>query len=249
MKSILSLTLAMSLAAISSASALMRSSPSQDPAGVRRATVAILGPEGACSGTLIGPRLVVTAAHCLQAGGTYRVRFLDQAFRGRNVAVQAVARHPEFVRIDGFSPNDVGLVALKAPLPPFMHPVALGSTGWFGGGEDSLIAGFGSTEVRRSKAGVLRETMLRAHEPPVSGRGFRGLTGEVGGPDRGMCVGDSGGPVFRGKGESLVLIGILKGGVTQRGTDCTAHPIYTPVSDFRAWIEAQSAQWGVGIGQ
>lgn len=235
-----------------SAEAVMRGEPARDPNGTRRSTVLIETPEGVCTGAVIGPDLVLTAAHCVAARGRYRVRYLDRSFRRQTVAVLRTAGHPNFDPGHGFAADDVGLIQVARPFGADMRAAALPGLGWGGGwfaanrtGEELIIAGFGSTERSRARDGVLREAMMRSADPSVPGRGFAGLSGQ---DHAGMCVGDSGGPVYRRAGGAFTVVGILKGGTTDPGRECTSTPIFVPVRDYLAWIRATIGGWNASAG-
>jgi Trypsin len=238
------------MAAMPSAEAVMRGEPARDPNGTRRSTVLIETPEGICTGSVIGPDLVLTAAHCVSARGRYRVRYLDRSFKRVTVGVARVAAHPNFDAHHGFASDDVGLIQVARPFGEY-RAAALpsGWGGWAGGrGEEMLIAGFGSTERTRARDGVLREAMMRTSQPSVQGRGFAGLAGDGQTHRSGMCVGDSGGPVYRRVGGHFTIVGILKGGTTDPGRECTSTPIYIPVKDYVSWIRGTAAQWQTPVG-
>lgn len=243
------------LAGAGEAAAVMRGEPARDPNGTRRSTVLIETPEGICTGAIVGTDLVLTAAHCVSASGRYRVRYLDRSFRRVAVAVRRTAAHPGFDPRHGFASDDVGLIQVARPFGADARPAALPSTGWgvalFGGratGEELIIAGFGSTERSRSRDGVLREALMRTSEPSVPGRGFAGLTGEDGQQRPGMCVGDSGGPVYRRTGRTFMVVGVLKGGTTDPGRECTSTPIFVPVRDYVSWVRQTAADWNTPVG-
>jgi len=243
------------LASSGDAFAVMRGEPARDPNGTRRSTVLIETPEGICTGAIVGADLVLTAAHCVSASGRYRVRYLDRSFRRIAVAVKRTAAHPGFDPRHGFASDDVGLIQVARPFGADARPAALPSGGWgvawFGGpptGEELIIAGFGSTERTRSRDGILREALMRTAQPSVPGRGFAGLTSDDSPQRPGMCVGDSGGPVYRRTGRTFMVVGVLKGGTTDPGRECTSTPIFVPVRDYVAWIRQTAAGWNAPVG-
>jgi hypothetical protein len=244
------------LTAAPAAEAVMRGEPARDPEGTRRSTVLIETPEGICTGAIVGPDIVLTAAHCVSARGRYRIRYLDRSFRRVNIAVARTAAHPSFDPAHGFAADDVGLIQVARPFGADARPASLPSGGWgvtwFGGGsrtgEELIIAGFGSTERARARDGILREALMRTSEPSVPGRGFAGLTGEDQAQRPGMCVGDSGGPVYRREGSSFTVVGVLKGGTTDPGRECTSTPIYVPLREYVSWIRATASGWNTTTG-
>jgi hypothetical protein len=153
--------------------------------------VALLASESVrCTGTLIAPHVVATAAHCVAPPPEHVGFGLDPIGSGWRASVASSRTHPQYdpTSLD----RDLAVVFLEeaAPVEPVPFTDALGT--WFIG-RDLLLVGFGSA-IKRSgmgRAGDLRE------------RSFTVL------PDSASsCFGDSGGPaLFEG-----TLAGVLSSG-------------------------------------
>jgi secreted trypsin-like serine protease len=225
---------------------------SRDAFGARASTVRVETSRGElCTGAVIAPEIILTAAHCLMGGGSISVVSLDTRFRARRQLVVAVLPHPSFV--PGTTPRtqpgtDLALLRLAQPLPGDIEPLTLGSGLWQG--ETVTMAGYGlSAENNKRTARRLRETQLvNAGNYTTQNTVKVAVDAENRGetPGAGACRGDSGGPVLRGDARSRDLVGIVSWSSgplkTQAKRICGGFTAITPVSDYRNWISEGSAR-------
>lgn len=230
---------------------------SRDRQGARAWTVRVETSRGElCSGAVIAPEIVLTAAHCLMGGGSISVVSLDTRFRARRQMVVAVLPHPTFV--PGTTPRtqpgtDLALLRLAEPLPGDIEPLTIGGTLWQG--ETVTMAGFGlSAENNKRTARRLRETELvnagnYTTQNTVKVAVDVAARGEI--PGAGACRGDSGGPVLRGTTRSRDLVGIVSWSSgplrTQARHICGGFTAITPIGEYRRWIAQGSARL-LGLG-
>lgn len=170
----------------------------------RRARCVEPEPALLCTVTLIAPRVVLTAAHCLDtfgADGQYEVLF-DDALRTSSMAfvVIGVRAHP------GYDPrtheNDLALMLLAAPVPGIV-PVPLATTS-VAAGDTVRAVGFGTTRDAAQPAGIRRSgTMVVS---ALSTSAFQTTRAPAM-----TCTGDSGGPVFT-VGSPQTLAGVTASG-------------------------------------
>src|SRR6188474_1570425 len=222
--------------------------------GVGRSVVTIVGSRGNfCTGALVAPKLVLTAAHCVPSGADYKIVEYGADRQPSLQDVKSVAIHPGF-NMQAMSGHrataDVALLQLAAPLKG-KTPAALGSPDIpINVGSRFSIAGIGVTVRGDGKSGgTIRAAGLVATGKPgtlqirlvdPAGQGTRdGL---------GACTGDSGGPVFEDKESGPVIVGVVSWSTGPNGSaGCGGMTGVTPLTLYRDWILQTARQWGAGL--
>lgn len=224
-----------------------------DPNGLRRSVVQIESSNGElCSGVVIAPDLILTAAHCVLQRAAYRIVLVDRRFRRLSVRAIAAALHPTFV--PGTTPRtqpgiDLAILKLAQSLGPEFTPLDPAQATGVGQGDRVDLAGFGlAGEDSRGSARILRSTRLvslgtleNANRVLVVADEER-LAETTG---AGACRGDSGGPIVRGGPGRYQLLGIVSwssGALhSRRPTACGGLTAVTPVAENEDWIAARAS--------
>jgi trypsin len=192
-----------------------------------------------CTGSLVAPAFVLTAAHCtLRTRARHWVVRLDTKDRDEGGVVRRVRRilrFPRFRTFDDF--GDMALLRLRRPVD--VEPVRLVRTGTHWIGNPGYIAGWGQTRGGiRPSARLLRSVWVPIRPDPVCVRQY-GLWESramlcAGNRRRGTCAGDSGGPLARHVDGAWRLAGVTSFG-TQR---CNRPGGYTWVGGkpLRRWL-------------
>jgi Trypsin len=231
------------------AEAVMRGKVTRDPNGSRSSVVQVESSRGElCSGVVIAPDLVLTAAHCVTERATYRVVAVDRRFRRLAIPAVAAAMHPAFVA--GTTPRtqpgvDLAILKLSQPLGRDFVPIDPRTAGRAGKGQPVALAGFGVVgEGHNRSARVLRETQLvNLGELQVANRVMvvadAQRRAQIAGA--GACRGDSGGPIFSG-GRLVGIVSWSSGALMSRdGSACGGLTAVTPLADHSGWIAARAA--------
>jgi hypothetical protein len=211
-----------------------------------------------CTGTLIGTRTVITAAHCLQdfdpatrskkpglifpKESNFLIHFGNKVSRN-NVVIPAakVIPHPDWSPADTLSPlplkaaNDIGIIILSSDAPTSHVPVDLASENLKLNGLEAILAGFGVTKSRNNNdTGTLRWVSVK-----FSGDNARISRVQVnGGFGKGACAGDSGGPAYVKSGNQLLLVGATSTGMEIAGNCIGLQNNYTDARRYVSWIRS-----------
>jgi secreted trypsin-like serine protease len=250
MRALPSLALAVVTLFATPAWAVLQGATSRDPNGLRRSVVSIESSTGElCSGVVVAPDLVLTAAHCMTDRAAYRVNALNRSFRLQRFNVAALAVHPTFV--PGTTPRtqpgiDLALLKLDRPLGPDFLALDPTQAGRIDVGDGVTIAGFGvSTERARRTARTLRQTNLVSLGPiEVANRVLivvdRSRLAETAGA--GACRGDSGGPILAATQTGYLLYGITSWSSgplrSRQPSACGGLTAVTPIVEHLGWISS-----------
>ena len=216
-------------------------------------TVAITDPAGDpfCSGTLIAPHVVVTAAHCLvnQTESDLRVIYgfttPASAPPSERRTVAMAAPHPHYdpsapKDAYGLGPlHDIGVIVLDddiagavvTPVLPYTRVDAELTPS-----RPLHIVGYGINNTTTNASG----TLFKAITPHVRHAPTELLAGRPGTPD--TCFGDSGGPAYLVDDDTLWLVGATSRAWDGASEPCGESTVYTVVSAYVPWLESMAGE-------
>jgi MYXO-CTERM domain-containing protein len=188
-------------------------------------TILVNGGGGLCTGTLIHPELVITAAHCTSPGSNKQIGFGPN---GGSRSVNATCYpHPSY---NGQSAaNDFAYCVLSQPVNDVpIVPVLFGcETSYLSPGQQVEIVGYGNTN--QGTVGVKYEvtTTINSYQ---NGEVF------IGGNGLDSCSGDSGGPVYLQLDDGSWRVF----GITSYGGSCGSGGYYGNIANNLDWAEQQT---------
>jgi uncharacterized protein (TIGR03382 family) len=198
---------------------------------------------GTCTGTLIAPTAVLTAAHCIDIPDA--AGFLVYFGSDASVEVdpgalfltyaESVVEHPDWD--PDTLENDIGLMFLEDPVPIVPAQLRTAPLARTDLGEPVHLVGWGITGGGEEDGGVKRHVVSELFD-------FDQTLVEVGAPEANTCSGDSGGPAFLERDGVEELIGVTSFG----DTDCVLDGFSTRVDSFLDFIASGGTGGGGGVG-
>jgi secreted trypsin-like serine protease len=242
---------------LQSASGMVGGAPATED-GAGRSVVTIIGSRGTfCSGALIAPDLVLSAAHCIAPGTAYKLVLYDAQRQPQLLDVKRVATHPQFSAqsiLAHRASADVALLQLAEPISnskvvtaPLGVPAVPISAG-----NRFLVIGIGVSKRGDGRSGgtVRSASLIATDRPgnlqirlvdPAAGNTREGL---------GACTGDSGAPVFEDQNGRAVIVGVVSWSTgANNAAGCGGLTGVTPLSLYKSWITGTALKLGSPLGQ
>ena len=230
------------------ASAMVGGAPPSD-SGLGASVITIIGSGGTfCSGALVAPDLVLSAAHCIRGGTDYKIVLYDAQKQPELRDVRRVAVHPKF-SASGIASHrataDVALLQLAAPLAKPVAALGLPNEP-IAAGQNFVVAGIGVTRRGDGRSGgTVRAAQLVSTSRP--GRLQIRLVDPAGNNLRdglGACTGDSGAPVAQLQSGRSVVVGVVSWSTgANNSAGCGGLTGVTPLTLYRDWILRTAKSW------
>jgi hypothetical protein len=191
---------------------------------------------GFCSALVLGPSMLLTAAHCIRRLSDMAVHYRDPTGNAVIVPIEAVVTHPGY-RADAIEKRlesiDVALIRTTRPLDPRFTSATIAESGQPSIGETVILSGYGvAQEGAWSSGGQLRSLALAVRKPASK---VLIWAADPSGREAGACNGDSGAPIWSADGSTAIAI--VAWAQAPRGRGCgglTQGPLLAPL---REWIK------------
>jgi hypothetical protein len=193
--------------------------------GADPAVVALLDAEGRaiCSGTLVGPRVVLTAAHCNIGPRSYSGfrAFFGESVRGEGTRIDLVEARPHPAFEPDTYANDLALLALAERAPTEPVPLLAAPADAALMGATVRVVGYGTTSGTAIDSGEKRQGTAAVSEVGATTITLRPAPSQP-------CSGDSGGPQFLAVGGAESLAAVTSHG----DSTCADHATGTRVDAY-----------------
>ncbi len=203
------------------------------------------GGEVGCTGTLVAPTVVLTAAHCIGGISKVKLGVTDHRDSGEQIRVADEIRYPQH-----WSSYDIGVLVLEEPAQTEPRLIAQGCIldNHLYDGADVAIVGYGAIdEWGNQYTPYLQEafTTVSDHDCSDISSGCTAAVspgGELGAGGSGVdsCYGDSGGPLYLLTDQGDYLVGITSRAYDWVNVPCRDGGIYGRPDAIIDWIEGQT---------
>jgi endonuclease G len=210
-----------------------------------------------CTGVLVHPKIVLTAAHCMSSSRpanivAFRAAKISDLAGAEIVRVRRALGHPDWETL-----NDIAVLVLRtAATTP---PVPIASAAELANAFQTTLAGFGNDDVFSTRGfGVKRKvnvaiTHLRraADDDLAEAEDTLGFESDLefvaGGGGFDSCNGDSGGPAYIMAGGQRKVAGLTSRATNTAETPCGDGGIYTRVDTQMSFIKSVAADFGITL--
>lgn len=210
-----------------------------------------IGEDGSwcCTGTIIAPTVVMTAAHCIigqcRPLSVFIGPDLAMAELARIVGVARAIPHPAYVQ-DG--PNDIGVLILEEAVD--VPPREIGDVSTADTLPSVRLAGYGYVDVYasvRTSERRMVDVPLASNDPKLGADPATEIVAGAPFLDRDSCNGDSGGPAYAWIDRRWQLVGVTSRATATRLRPCGDGGIYTRPQAFADWLQTASEdRWTPG---